>query len=153
MQQKIITMTQLALYDKHKGSADQNANDYFRHDYIYRKNLGTRLAVGVGGLILLALYLTRAILIQGADVFELDFAGYLRDSIFFMLALLAFYSLIGTIQGTREYYLVQKRLTRYMALVRQLERINERANRSSESKSDLSNTQRTRPMKKEPTKL
>lgn len=132
MQQKIITMTQLALYDKHTGTSDRDANDYFRHDYIYRKNLGTRLAVGFGGFIMLALYWARYILIEGVDFFELDFSTHLTDSIFFILAILAAYSLIGTVQGTREYYLVQKRLTRYLALVRQLERINERAQRQAD---------------------
>ncbi|MCL2204441.1 MAG: hypothetical protein FWB88_10955 [Defluviitaleaceae bacterium] len=134
MQQKIITMTQLALYDKHEGATDQIANDYFRHDYIYRKNLGTRFAVGFGGFIMLGLYWARNILLDGTDIFEIDFATHLTDSIFFILALLAVYSLIGTIQGTREYYLVQKRLTRYHALVRQLERINERAKKTAEEK-------------------
>jgi hypothetical protein len=127
VQQKIITMTQLALYDKHNSASDQAANDYFRHDYIYRKNLGTRFAVGIGGFIMLILYWARNFLIDGADLFELDFSTHLTDSILFILAILAVYSLIGTIQGTREYYLVQKRLTRYLALVRQLERINERS--------------------------
>jgi hypothetical protein len=134
MQQKIIVMTQLALYDKHKGHTDQLANDYFRHDYIYRKNLGTRFAVGFGGFIMLGFYWARNIFIDGADLFELDFTTYLYDSILFILALLAVYSLIGTIQGTREYYLVQKRLTRYHALVRQLERINDHAQKAATEK-------------------
>ncbi|MCL2605048.1 MAG: hypothetical protein FWD90_11275 [Defluviitaleaceae bacterium] len=134
MQQKIIVMTQLALYDKHEGHADQLANDYFRHDYIYRKNLGTRFAVGFGGFIMLGLYWARNIFIDGADLFELDFTTHLYDSILFILAILAVYSLIGTIQGTREYYLVQKRLTRYHALVRQLERINDQSQRTAREK-------------------
>jgi hypothetical protein len=134
VQQKIIVMTQLALYDKHEGHADRLANDYFRHDYIYRKNLGTRFAVGFGGLVMLGLYWARNIFIEGADLFELDFTTHLNDSILFMLALLAVYSLIGTIQGTREYYLVQKRLTRYHALVRQLEKINDQAGKAAQEK-------------------
>jgi hypothetical protein len=134
MQQKIIVMTQLALYDKHEGHSDQLANDYFRHDYIYKKNLGTRFAVGFGGFLLLGLYWARNIIIGDADLFELDFTSHLYDSILFILAILAVYSLIGTIQGTREYYLVQKRITRYHALVRQLEKINEYAQKSAEEK-------------------
>ena len=53
--QKILLMTKLALYEKHYGAVDRAANDYFRHDFIYKKNLGTRFAVGFGGLIILAL--------------------------------------------------------------------------------------------------
>ena len=141
MQQKIIVMTQLALYDKHESVADQNANDYFRHDYIYRKNLATRIAVGIGGFVILILYWARNIFIHNevfalSEIFETDFSTYLSDSIFFMLAIIALYSFIGTIQGTREYYLVQKRLTRYHALVRQLERINERAEKAADENAE-----------------
>jgi len=125
-QQKIITMTKLALYDKHEGAADRAANDYFRHDYIYRKNLGTRLSVGFGGMIILAIYWLRIIFIEGVDVFELYIQHHLFQSIAFILAIMALYSLIGTIQGTREYYLIQKRLERYQGMMRFLERVDER---------------------------
>ncbi|MCL1844222.1 MAG: hypothetical protein FWF79_10460 [Defluviitaleaceae bacterium] len=125
--QKIITMTKLALYDKHEGAADRAANDYFRHDYIYRKNLGTRLSVGFAGIIILVIYWLRAILVEGADIFELNVQYYATQSILFILAILAVYSLIGTVQGTREYYLVQKRLQQYQGMLRFLENAEERA--------------------------
>jgi len=126
-QQKIITMTQLALYDKNEAVADQEANDYFRHDYIYRKNLTTRFSVGIGGFFILLIYWMYEIFIQGMDIFEMNPERMLLESLLFMIALLTVYSLIGTIQGTREYYLMQKRLDRYQQLVRQLERIEDRA--------------------------
>jgi hypothetical protein len=119
--QKIITMTKLSLYDKHEGPADRAANEYFRHDYIYKKNLGTRLAVGIAGVLILLIYWLRLILLDGIDILQIDLRQYLTDSVLFLVALLAVYSLIGTIQGTREYYLIQKRLERYNALVRRLE--------------------------------
>ena len=124
-QHKIITMTKLALYDKHKAAADSEANDYFRHDYIYRKNLGTRLSVGFCGLVILAIYWLRVIFIDEVDIFELYLRQYVIESILFILALMAVYSLIGTIQGTREYYLVQKRLDEYDGWMKLLERIDE----------------------------
>ncbi|MCL1884124.1 MAG: hypothetical protein FWF81_10290 [Defluviitaleaceae bacterium] len=120
-QQKIIAMTKLALYDKHEGATDRAANDYFRHDYIYRKNMGTRLSVGLGGVIILVLYWLRIIIVDGIDIFEMDIRYYAQDTVFFIVALVAIYSLIGTIQGTREYYLVQKRLQRYQGMLRFLE--------------------------------
>ena len=126
-QQKIVTMTKLALYDKNEADVDQQANDYFRHDYIYRKNLTTRISVGIGGFFILLIYWLSVVLIQGVDVFDLNLEEMLMNSVLFIVALLAVYSLIGTIKGTREYYLMQKRLDRYQALVRQLERIEDRA--------------------------
>ena len=136
-QHKIITMTRLALYDKHEGYADRVANDYFRHDYIYRNNLGTRLAVGFGSIIILGVYWLQDIFLNQTDLFELDIQQNVTDSILFILAVLAVYSLIGTIQGTRQYYLVQKRLAQYQALVRQLERLEERARRVYDDEPEL----------------
>jgi len=133
---KIITMTRLALYDKHEGFADRVVNDYFRHDHIYRNNLGTRMAVGLGGLIILAIYWIQALVANNLDIFEFDIQQYVTDSVLFLLAILAVYSLIGSIQGTRQYYLVQKRLAQYQAMVRQLERQEERAKRAEEDEID-----------------
>ena len=129
-EQKIITMTKLALYDKHEGTADRAANDYFRHDYIYKKNLGTRLAVGFGSVVILIIYWLSAIFVgDEIDVFEMNIQEHLMESVFFVLAVIAVYSLIGTIQGTREYYLIQKRLDIYQANMRHLDRMNERRRR------------------------
>jgi len=132
-QKKIITMTKLALYDKHEGATDRVANEYFRHDYIYKKNLGTRLAVGVAGFLILVIYWLRVILLDGADILQMDVRQYLTDSVLFLVALLAVFSLIGTIQGTREYYLIQKRLENYNSLVRQLESHENRTKKRSEN--------------------
>ena len=141
-QQKIITMTKLALYDKHDGPADRAASDYFRHDYIYRKNLGTRLAVGLGSVLILALYWASAIFSGDIDVFELNIQQHLTESILFVLAVLAMYSLIGTVQGTREYYLVQKRLNQYQNYLRHLERLDERKKRPAQKDETLSEARR-----------
>ena len=135
-EQKIVTMTQLALYDKHEGPQDRADNDYFRHDYIYRNNLGTRLAVGIGGIIILAVYWLQVLIVNEIDIFTMDIQAYVTDSVMFLLAILAVYSLIGSIQGTRQYYLVQKRLSQYQALVRQLERLEERSRRAYEDEED-----------------
>jgi len=142
-QQKIVTMTKLALYDKHNGPADRAASEYFRHDYIYKKNLGTRIAVGIGGLLVIAIYWLRVVLLDGADILQMDIRQYLTDSVLFLVALLAVYSLIGTIKGTREYYLIQKRLENYSSLVRQLERKASNENRKDPERSHGTDTDRT----------
>ena len=128
--QKIAIMTKLALYDKHEGTADRAASEYFRHDYIYKKNLGTRIAVGFAGFIIIALYWGRMLLIDGMDIMQMDIQQHLINSLLFLVALLAVYSLIGTIQGTREYYLIQKRLDRYNMLLHQLEKYENRVQKT-----------------------
>ena len=132
--QKIITMTRLALYDKHDGTTDREANDFFRHDYIYKKNLSTRLAVGFGGLIIVLFNLLSDFVGEdNFDIFELDLREHLLDSGLLLIAIIAVYSLIGTIQGTREYYLVQKRLGKYMGMLHYLENSDEHSRPFDES--------------------
>ena len=123
---KIIVMTQLALYDKHHGKADRSIYEFYRHDYIYRKNMGNRLAVGIGALLIVAIYWLRNIFVEGVDVFELYIRQHVVDAGTFILAVLAFYTVIGILQGTREYFLVEKRLTTYEGLIDYLENAEER---------------------------
>ncbi|MCL2456592.1 MAG: hypothetical protein FWD19_03495 [Defluviitaleaceae bacterium] len=141
-QQKIITMTKLALYDKRNGAADRAANEYFRHDYIYRKNLGTRIAVGIGGFLLLAIHWTSVFFVEGMDIFELDINSVMRESVLFILVIVAFYSFVGTIQGTREYHRVQKRLQKYNEMLGFLENSEPNKNIISDEKA-LENERRT----------
>ena len=128
---KIIVMTQLALYDKHHGKSDRLINEYFRHDYIYRKNLGNRLAVGSGAVVIMAIYWFRNIFIEGVEVFELYIRQHITDAVIFVLAVMAFYTVIGIIQGTREYFLVEQRLRHYEDLCAYLERVDERERMNS----------------------
>ena len=130
--EKIITMTKLAIYDKRDGASDRAANEFFRHDYIYKKNIGTRIAVGIGGVILLALYWLGVVFVDGVDVFELDLLTHIMESMLIVVAIIAAYSVIGTIHGTREYYLVQKRLKKYHNLVNFLEAIDGKGQKAEE---------------------
>ena len=122
---KLLTMIQLALYDKHSAQADLGVSDYFRHDYIYRKNLGTRISVGIGAVVILVFYWFRNVYIEEVPILELNIQQHIIEAVLFILAVMAVYTVIGTIQGTREYYLVEKRLKRYAKLVRFLERTDE----------------------------
>ena len=142
---KIIVMTQLALYDKHHGKADRLVNEYFRHDYIYRKNLGNRRAVGSGAVVIMAIYWVRNIFIEGVDVFELYIRQHIIDAILFVLAVMAFYTVIGIIQGTREYFLVEQRLKYYEDLVAYLDRVDEREKISAGEMA-----RRRRPVRRQP---
>ncbi|MDR0272231.1 MAG: hypothetical protein LBI27_02815 [Clostridiales bacterium] len=132
-QQKIAAMTKLALYDKHEGAADRAANEYFRHDYIYKKNIGTRISVGIGAVVILAIHWLRIIFVEGVGIFDLNIQTIGTETILFIVAVVALYSLIGTIQGTREYYLVQKRLQQYQGTLRFLENLeNKRTEKPAE---------------------
>ena len=120
---KIILMAKLAVYDKRYGEADRLIFSYFRRDYIYRKNMWTRMFVAVASMFLLALYWLHQLFIYGIDIQEIDIQQSVLDSVLFLAAILAVYTLIGTIQGTHQYHLVQKRMERYLSMLHRLERM------------------------------
>ena len=118
---KIVIMAKMAIYDKLHGEADREVFSYFRRDYIYRKNMWTRLCVALGSGFLLGLYWLHQIFIYGIDIHALDIEQSVTDSVLFLIAVMALYTMIGTIQGTHQYHLVQKRMERYMAMMKRLE--------------------------------
>ena len=130
--QKIILMTKMAVYDKNEGAADRQANHYFRHDYIYRKNMWTRLCAGIGAVILLAVYWLKLIFFDGGQVLGEDLPQMFRNSVVFAAVVLVAYSIIGSLQAAKQYRKTQDRLEHYKRLTEKLERINDRTNREDE---------------------
>jgi len=120
---KIAIMAKMAVYDKRHGEADRAVFAYFRRDYIYRKNMWTRLCVSIGAVFLLAVYWLHQIFIYGVDIQEINIEQSVTQSVLFLLAVMAFYTFIGTIQGTIQYHQVQKRMERYIAMIQRLERL------------------------------
>ena len=122
---RIITMAKMASYDKRYGKADRAAFSFYRRDYIYRKNMWTRLSVGIGALFLLVIYWLHEIFIYGTDIHEIDIYPSVTNSILFLIAVMAFYTMIGTIQGTIEYYKIQRRVEDYIDMIQYLEESHE----------------------------
>lgn len=120
---KIITMAKMASYDKNHGEADREIFSFFRRDYIYRKNMWTRLCVSLGAGFLAGLYWLYQLFVYGIDIHELDIQQSITDTVLFLLAVMAFYTLVGTIQGTHQYHLVQKRMEKYLSMIQELERL------------------------------
>ena len=118
---RIITMAKMAVYDKRYGNADRAAFSFYRRDYIYRKNMWTRFSVAIGALFLLVVFWLHEIFIYGTDIQELDIYQSVTNSVLFLLAVMAFYTMIGTIQGTIEYYKVQRRMEDYIDMIEYLE--------------------------------
>ena len=99
----------------------------------------TRLCVSIGATLLLVIYWLHQIFIYGIDIQELDIRQSVIDSVLFLIAVMAFYTLVGTIQGTHQYHKVQKRMDRYMAVMKKVDNMPDTpdSNNSKNSKSDL----------------
>ena len=118
--EKIIMMTKLAVYDKNLGGQDRKILEYFRHDYIYRKNFWTRACAVTGAFILLLFYWADKILVQGTDVTELDLRQTGVDILTYLTAAAVFFTLIGTLIAAIEYSRAKKRHANYKETLRKL---------------------------------
>ncbi|MCL2016099.1 MAG: hypothetical protein FWG68_07645 [Defluviitaleaceae bacterium] len=145
---RVILMSQMAVYDKRYGEADKAIYSYFRRDYIYRKNMLIRLCVALGALFLLAMYWLYQIFVYGIDIHQLDIQQSVTDSVLFLLAIMAFYTCVGTIQGTFQYYQVQKRMDKYLAMTKKLDRIPDKSEVDKPTKYTRQNEQDRRDMDK-----
>lgn len=134
---KIIVMTKLAVYDKNYGARDRKINEYYRSDYIYRNNMWNRLCVFFGCVIVILFYWLHKIFVEGVDVFTLNYKDVGINMALFILAVMAFYTLIGTAKATMEYAVSQKRLRKYEKMLTQLDRLEQRASQNTEEASDL----------------
>ncbi|MCL2573525.1 MAG: hypothetical protein FWE34_03110 [Defluviitaleaceae bacterium] len=119
--EKIRIMAKMAVYDKRDFERDSKTGQYFRHDYIYKKNMQMRFFLGIGCAVLLLFYVIYLLAIEGADVFAMDFQTEAIRLLFFGLALMAGYSFIGTIIYTREFLKSERRVNAYFALMRKLD--------------------------------
>ena len=120
-EQKIIIMTRLALYEKRYGAADKHAGSFFRHDYVYWKNFWNRVYALLGALLIAGLYIFYQVMINGVDVFEIDYRAEGIRLLIFIAAVMFISSAISSYKSTREYSAIQKRLAEQIVLCEKLE--------------------------------
>jgi hypothetical protein len=136
-EKKILIMTKLALYDKRHGEQDRKCNEFFRHDYIYKKNMWTRLCSALGAVAILAIYWANKLLVVKVDILEVNFKQEALNAGIFIIAIMAVYTLIGTASAARQYAQVQERLKAYFNMLAALDRIKPERKRSPEEESNL----------------
>lgn len=118
---KIAIMAKMAVYDKNGFEKDAKSNQYFRHDFIYKKNMSMRFFVGVGCLFLAGFYVLHLFAFREADIFTIDYFSMFARLIVAALVIMVAYSFIGMIVYTREYEISRRRIRRYFALMDELE--------------------------------
>ena len=119
--EKIIIMSKMAIYDKRDFDRDSRAGQYFRHDFIYKRNMRMRFFLGIGCAILLLFYILYLLAIEGADIFAMDFQAEAIRLLFYTLIIMTAFSFIGTIIYTREFLISERRINAYFKLMRKLD--------------------------------
>ena len=138
---KIIIMSKMAVYDKRDFQRDSKANHYFRHDFIYKKNMRMRFFLGLGCFILVIFYVLYLLSVAQVDIFTLNFQFEALRILVFTLLVMVGYTFIGTIIYTREFVVAQKRINRYFALMSELDKRNEARDKQQVAK-DADNIKR-----------
>ena len=118
-------MTKLAIYDQQYGPRDKKDNEYYRHDYIYRKNMWTRLCAAIGAVIILVVYWAYQIFALNVNFLDIDYQKAGINAAVFILAVMAAYTLAGTVRETARYAKGQRRLKNYMRMLYMLDRVRE----------------------------
>lgn len=121
-QEEIILMTKLALHEKKYGRVDKKRNSYFKWDYIYINNWYTRVAVGIGMIILMAwMMFTDVYIDEIIPVFDVDLGEYLYEYIVFFILTIVVYTAFSTWVFNKKYEATQERLAEYDSLLKELD--------------------------------
>ena len=122
--QKVIIMSKLAAYDKYHAHKDRKKAEYFRHDYVYKRNIGVRFTALIGSLIVILFYFAHRIIIEKIDVFDItgEIMTDIIKAIVFIIAVQFIYSMIGFLIFSKEYNDSQDRINDYFDNLNRLQR-------------------------------
>lgn len=123
-EKKIHYMTKIAIHEKKYNDKDIKLDNYYRSDYIYKKNIFNRFSVIIGLLFVAVLAVLDIVFVKQTDIFSIDYKKFGIEVAAIALIILVIYSFIGMIKYGAEYDLAEKRLKQYRILVRDLERYN-----------------------------
>lgn len=121
---KIHYMTKIAMHKKKYNDKDIKLDNYYRSDYIYKKNIFNRFWVIIGLFFVAILAVLDIVFVKQTDIFSIDYKKFGIEVAAIALIVLVIYSFIGMIKYGIEYDLAEKRLKQYRILVRDLERYN-----------------------------
>ncbi len=123
---KIVLMSQLALYEKKHGKDDMKKACFYKHDYVYTKNMWTRFYAILGGVIFLFIYCSIIFATSGLN-YTIEFiSDNYKNFIYFLIAIFIFYTIIGKIMYNKEYNRSIKRLESYARLLNKINQADEK---------------------------
>lgn len=122
---KIRLMTILAMYDKKDGRKDRHIQSFYRQDYIYRKNLVTRLLVLCGFCIAFGFYMFYGVFVRDGFLENLQLKPFIAGVLLVLAAILAFYTVLGRRLAGKEYDRAEQRQDIYEKMLDVLEKMQE----------------------------
>ncbi len=134
---KIVLMSQLSLYEKKYGKDDIKKSNFYKSDFVYLKNMWTRAFALVGACLLIILYyinMSSQIGFEGMILYIKD--NYMK-TVYFLLGVIVFYSVLGSFMYGRDYKESKRRVESYARLLGKINKIIEEENSSEEEQEEF----------------
>ncbi|MCQ2537514.1 MAG: hypothetical protein MJ124_03860 [Lachnospiraceae bacterium] len=115
---KVRLMTRLAIYEEGEGKEDIRLGKYFRRDFVRLQLFKNIIAVTVGYLLLVALYMAYKLEFLISEAVKLDYAAMGRRLLALYLIILVVY-IAGSLVFSMLYYNAsRKKLAKYFRMLR-----------------------------------
>ena len=122
---KIKLMTFMAIYDKKYGFEDKKITEYYRADYVYKRNCVSRIMITLAYLIILGFYACYIMFVNDEIFFNMDINVFIRNVAIVWFLIMVLYTIIGNVANRKKYDDANKRMNLYYAMMESLEKIDE----------------------------
>lgn len=119
---KLKFMIKIALHEKRYNAKDRKINEFYRNDYIYKKNAINRIGIFIGLCLIFFVVILDMIYIQGIDIFTLDYKALVTKFVLISLIVFSIYTIIGIFKYGKEYDISQKRYKKYFLMLNALDK-------------------------------
>lgn len=119
---KLKLMIKIALHEKKYNAKDKKINEFYRNDYIYKKNAINRIGIFIGLCLVFFVMILDMIYVQEVDIFTLDYKALAIKFVIVSLIVFSIYTVVGIFKYGKEYDISQKRYKRYFLMLNALDK-------------------------------
>lgn len=114
---RIRLLTRIAIHEKRYNKQDIKMNQYYRNDYIYKKNFINRIGIFIGLFLIFLLVVLDMVYIKQVDITTLDYKSLGLKFVIIGFIICAVYTIIGIFKYGKEYDESQKRYKQYFLML------------------------------------
>lgn len=119
---RIRLLTRIAIHEKRYNKQDIKMNQYYRNDYIYKKNFINRIGIFIGLFLIFLLVVLDMVYIKQVDITTLDYKSLGLKFVIIGFIICAVYTIIGIFKYGKEYDESQKRYKQYFLMLNILDK-------------------------------
>lgn len=127
-QDKVLTMTKLAIYEKNEGKEDLIINKYYKSDYVRLQAIKAFISCTLGFILVVALIALYNMEYLVLNLTNLDFASIGKYLILIYIIVSMFYITVTIASATIKFNKTKKGLSKYNALLNNLRKFYNKEN-------------------------